>query len=76
MYLMPLNIQWFNIKSKYYDFQKHTDSSNLSVMVKFKGEPLGQQLGQQHSMKTLVASRANCDDLKEIVVKYLMPKSN
>jgi len=45
-------------------------------MVKFKGEPLGQQLGQQHSMKTLVASRANCDDLKEIVVKYLMPKSN
>ncbi len=70
MYLMPLNIQWLNIKSGGYDFQKQTDSSNLSVTVKFKGEPLG----QQRYKKTLVARKANCDDLKEIIVKYLMPK--
>jgi hypothetical protein len=72
MYLMPLNIQWVNIRAEKYDFQKSNTGSSLNVTVKFKGEPLG----QNYYMKQLGATGANCDELKEIIKQYLMPKLN
>ena len=70
MDLLPLNIQSLNLQPVNYDFKKATDKSNLWVSIKFKGEPSD----RHHDIKKLIAFHANCDELVDILKKYLVPK--
>ena len=70
MDLMPLNIQWLNLQPVSYDYNKATEKSNLWVSVKFSGEPSD----RHHEIKKLVAFHSNCEELVDVVRKYLIPR--
>ncbi len=68
IYLVPLNIQWLKTQSSFYDFHKASPSSILDVDVKFKDYHLGYI---EHITFSAVAE--NCDELKDVLIKYLKP---
>jgi len=63
--ITPINkkIYYFNIKKQNYDFKKATEKSRLSLITVFNTQVSG----------VFKAAKDNCDYLKEIILKYIVP---
>jgi hypothetical protein len=62
---MRKRIDYWSIGKQNYDFKKATDKSRLVVHFSLIGETDGD----------LKASKENCDNLKEIFIKYILPNT-
>jgi hypothetical protein len=63
MTVIDKRIQYWNVKKKDYDFEKATEKSRLSIYFTI-------DTGMSCDLK---ASKENCDYLKEIFFKYVVP---
>jgi hypothetical protein len=58
-------VRYWNIKKKDYDFEKATELSRLNIEIAYTAGVGG----------LLKASKENCDHLRYIFLKYIIPKS-
>ncbi|MHB8119849.1 MAG: hypothetical protein ACYDHX_14185 [Methanothrix sp.] len=65
---MPISsgLAYLRIEKQNYDFKQATNESRMTVEYQARGMMNG----------TLIASRNNCDKLREIIIKYFAPITN
>lgn len=63
---MHKNVTYWNIEKQDYDFAKATEKSRVNLQINFR-HPI-------HGL--LKASRENCDILKEVLLKRIVPNTN
>lgn len=65
---MGKRVFYWRIKKQDYDFQKATEKSRLNLRVNLSPTVMGYLLFK--------ASKENCDHLKEVFIKHLLPNIN